>query len=260
MKSCTDSVLFFTDNPDWVWKKYGSDCCILLYLTEANREKWWKGISYAVLSVRGLETDFLERVYRRHIGAPWDILETERLLIREMTECDLDDLYRIHDQPGIEGFVAPLEDNREIQLEILRSYIQKVYPIFGFGMWMMVEKTSGRCVGRVGLQMENSICISKKESDEDREPVPELGFIVETSAQRKGYCMEACRAVLEYGFEELGMEKIRAVVTELNTASANLCARLGGSVQKRDGQVLFYWSTMDAVQDPSVIRDSGTIL
>lgn len=240
-----EAVLFVTDNPDNVWKKYGTDCCIVLYLTEANSEKWWKGISYAVLSVRGLEPDFLEKVYRRYAGAPWDILETERLLIREMTEENLDDLYRIHNQPGIEDFVAPLETDREKQREILKSYIRKVYPIFGFGMWMVVEKESGRCIGRVGLQMESSIRTSCRD-DEVRmsEQVPELGFIMEISEQHKGYCQEACHAVLQYGFEELEMDKICAVVAENNIASAKLCFRLGGRAQKKDGQYLFYWSKM----------------
>lgn len=231
----TGQELVVTDDPERIWKKYGQDCCILLYLTEANHDKWWKGITYAVISVRGLNPEFLEQVYRRHIGAPWDILETERLLIREMTEEDLDDLYRIHDQPGIEGFVAPLESDREKQKEILHSYIRKVYPVFGFGMWMIIEKGTGRSIGRAGLQMEKEDC-------------PELGFIIEASAQRKGYCMEACRAVLKYGLEELGMEKICAVVTEKNLPSRSFCRRLGGKEEVRDGQHLFFWSTMSSEQ------------
>lgn len=253
----TRATLYVTDNPDKVRAAYGPNCPILLYITEANQDKWWKNVPYAVISVRGLTPDFLERVYRRFVGAPWDILETERLLIREMTEADLDDLYRIHDQPGAEEFVAPLDEDREKQLDILKNYIRKIYPVFGFGMWMVVEKKSGRCIGRVGLQMESSI--SREQENDGRAEIqgdgeadtfcPELGFIMEKSAQRKGYCLEACRAVLRYGFKDLDLEKICAVVAQENLASREFCARLGGKVEVKGGQYLFYWSRIDAVNE-----------
>ena len=43
---------------------------------------------------------------------------------------------------------------------------------------------------------------------------PELGFIIAREAQRKGYCMEACGAILEYGFRELGFERVQALAAE----------------------------------------------
>ena len=44
---------------------------------------------------------------------------------------------------------------------------------------------------------------------EGRSDEPELGFIIAREAQRKGYCMEACGAILEYGFRELDLSGCR---------------------------------------------------
>ncbi len=231
----TAAVLWITDNPDRIREEYGADCCILLYLTERNRNRWWPDIPHAILSLKGLDAEYLERVYRRHIGAPWDILETERLLIREMTVEDLDDLYRIYDQPNVERWLAPLWEDREEQREILKRYIENVYPILGVGMWMMVEKKTGRCVGRVGLQL------AEGDAPAEYSEIPKLGFILEKSAQRKGYCREACLAVLRYAFEEMDFGEVCAVVAEDNLASHRFCTAIGGTPRTVDGRCMYEW-------------------
>ena len=47
--------------------------------------------------------------------------------------------------------------------------------------------------------------------------------------QRKGYCLEACSALLEYGFRELEFDGVQALVAEGNRASEEVCRRLGGT-------------------------------
>lgn len=117
-------------------------------------------------SLEGLDGDFLEKVYQRHIGEPWEILETERLLVREMAEGDLEALYRIYDQADAGDFLDRLSADREEERAYMKSYIEKAYPFFGFGIWMLVEKECGRCVGRAGFCRREGFAY------------PELGFIV----------------------------------------------------------------------------------
>lgn len=211
-----NGIVYITDRPDAVRERAGKDACILLFLTEGNRSGDWKDIPYAVESLEGLDGDFLEKVYQRHIGEPWDILETERLLVREMVEADLEALYRIYDQADAGDFLDGLSADREEERAYIKSYIEKVYPFFGFGIWMLVEKEYGRCVGRAGFHRREGFAY------------PELGFIVEKKEQRKGYCLEACNALLEYGFRELEFEGIQALVVEGNRASEEICRKLGG--------------------------------
>lgn len=216
-----DAAVYITDRPDKVRAAVGEDACILLYLTEDNRGKIWTDIPYATEDLEGLDGDFLEKVYQRHIKEPWEILQTQRLIIREMTEEDLDALYRIYAQPGIEEVMDGLSEDREEERAYIRAYIERAYPFYGFGLWMITEKESGRCVGRAGFFM--------REGFND----PELGFIIAREAQRKGYCLEACGAMLEYGFRELGFVQVQALVAEGNNASLAVCRKLGGLVEQR---------------------------
>ena len=47
---------------------------------------------YAVEALSDVTEEFLERAARRHLGLPWRICETRRLLVREMTGDDFDEV------------------------------------------------------------------------------------------------------------------------------------------------------------------------
>ena len=206
-----EGVVYITDRPDAVREKMGDEACILLFLTEENRKLEWGNIPYAVESLEGLDGDFLGKVYQRHRGEPWLILETERLVVREMEEGDLEALYRIYDQRDAADFLDGLSADRDEERAYIKDYIEKVYAFYGFGIWMLEEKSGGRCVGRAGFHMREGFAY------------PELGFIVAQEEQRKGYCLEACSALLEFGFRELEFDGVQALVGEQG---------FGGSVQE----------------------------
>ena len=68
------------------------------------------GTRYAVESLAELDIEYLERVRRRYNHIPWDIGETDRCLIRELSLSDLPALYELYDKPGMTDFVEPLYD------------------------------------------------------------------------------------------------------------------------------------------------------
>ena len=59
------------------------------------------GTHYAVESLAELDIEYLERVRRRYNHIPWDIGETDRCLIRELSLSDLPALYELYDKPGM---------------------------------------------------------------------------------------------------------------------------------------------------------------
>ena len=59
------------------------------------------GTRYAVESLAELDIEYLERVRRRYNHIPWDIGETDRCLIRELSLSDLPALYELYDKPGM---------------------------------------------------------------------------------------------------------------------------------------------------------------
>ena len=71
------------------------------------------GTRYAVESLAELDIEYLERVRRRYNHIPWDIGETDRCLIRELSLADLPALYELYDKPGMTDFVEPLTTTRQ---------------------------------------------------------------------------------------------------------------------------------------------------
>ena len=82
------------------------------------------------------------------------VIETGRLIIREFVPEDLEALYRIYESADTR-FLQPLSEDREEELEKLKSYIQYVYGFYGFGLWAVCLKETGALIGRssVGCQM-----------------------------------------------------------------------------------------------------------
>lgn len=197
--------------------------CVIFVLTEHNRMAFPAGIEYCVedAGTDEISEDFLRRVWQRHAGLPWEILDTKRLLLREMTEQDLDALYEIQGGEESPDFMDRPETDRQAQLWKMKDYIRCMYGFYGFGIWMIVLKEDGKVIGRAGLQM--------REGCEE----PELGFAVAPAFRGRGFAFEACRAVLRYGFEELELPVIRAVVHCRNGKSLRLCEKLGFVVDDR---------------------------
>ena len=231
-EDASEQVLYVSDRPERTRKRYGEECCILQYLTEENRKESFQGSRYAVESLEGLNADFLRKVFARHRGEPWEILRTDRLIVREMTENDLDTLYDIYEGPGMTDFTEGLSENREEEQEKLAAYVRNVYPVYGFGLWLLVGKESGLGIGRAGFFWRADATY------------PELGFVIRRRWQGKGYCTEACHAILSYGFEELGFSGVQAVTWEENLASIRILWRLGFTEAGRtlqEGRLLLHF-------------------
>ncbi len=207
-----DGILYLTDTPQAMGKAGGA---VLLYLTEKSEGLPMAQYPYAAASLEGLDGAYLDRVYRRFWGIPWEILRTERLVVREMEERDLDSLYGIYAGDGMRAYTEGPSPDREEEREKLKSYAAGAYAVRGYGLWLLEERESGNCVGQAGFTW--------KEGEE----YPQLGFAVAKPAQKRGYACEACRAILEYGFEKLDFTAVEAFAAEGNAASCRVLEKLG---------------------------------
>lgn len=187
---------------------------VLIRLHEGNRGEDFSAWRYACENPEDADDDYLEGVYRHLVRLPWDILETERLSVRETTEADVDDFYGIYADPEITRYTEPLYPERERELAYARDYIDQVYAFYGFGIWTVTLKSTGAVIGRAG------ICYREGYDD------PELGFIIGKKYQRRGYATEVCRAILDYAVDTLGFARILAFVRPENEASVRVCRNL----------------------------------
>jgi RimJ/RimL family protein N-acetyltransferase len=83
-------------------------------------------------------------------------------------------------------------------------------------LWAIALKDSDRCIGHVGLY-----------GLDHRVRKAEFGIAIEESQWRKGFGLRATKAVLEYGFNELNLNKIHLTVLATNTPAVMLYERMG---------------------------------
>lgn len=187
----------------------------IVWLNEKNREQSFPTGSYCVENLSDIDARYLDRVYRRFHDIPWNIAETARLRIREITVEDVPKLYELYDDASITQYMEPLFADPEQEMIYTREYIKNVYGFYGYGMWVLEDKESGQIIGRAGLEF--------KEGFEGLE----LGFMLGVAYQHKGYAYEACSEILSYGVRELGQRTYCSFINEENKASIRLCERLG---------------------------------
>lgn len=179
-----------------------------------------ENITYLCEKPSELDLDYLEGIYRRFLGIPWDVCETDRCLIRETTVEDVEAFYEIYKDPSITKYMEDLYEDRDEERDYIRKYITHIYHIYGFGVWTVLSKRTGEVVGRAGLSFRDGF--------ED----PELGFVIAVKWQRQGLAYEVCSKILEYGREVLEFERVQALVEPGNVNSVALCKKLGFRVEK----------------------------
>ncbi len=187
----------------------------LFLLQEYNKQDSIPTGAYCVESLSDISADYLDKVYRRAKNLPWEILSTDRLLIREITVEDVPRLYELYADEEITKYMEPLFLTQQREEEYTKDYINHVYHFYGYGMWLIVLRESGEVIGRAGLEYKDGF------------EGLELGFMLGKEYQHQGYAYEACQAILEYAREELEQTSFRALVHRDNEKSKQLCKRLG---------------------------------
>ncbi len=180
-----------------------------------------------------VDMDFLQKAYERAHNLPWTILTTERCIVREFSMDDMQALFDLYAQPGMTEFVEPLYDWEE-EKAYEEEYISNMYRYYGYGIWLVCKKDTGKVIGRAGLEQR----------DFDGRTEPDLGYMICPAEQGKGYATEVCRAVLKYANEHLGFSKINCRIQKGNEASVRLAERLGfelsGEMNKAGKSMLRY--------------------
>jgi ribosomal-protein-alanine N-acetyltransferase len=151
------------------------------------------------------------------------IFETERLTLDALTAGrDEAFLLRLLNEPG---FLENIGDRGVRDLAGATGYIEKgpaaSYAANGFGLWRVVEKSSGQPVGICGL--------IKREVLED----PDVGYAFLQTSWGRGYAQEAARATLDYGRAVLGLGRIVAITTPGNASSMRVLEKIGLRPQGR---------------------------
>lgn len=194
---------------------------------------------YILESFEDLDSDYPITVYNRYYGLPCEILKTDRLCVRELTSGDMDALYEIYSDLPAKEFTEGLNPDRAVFARELQSYIDSMYGFFGYGLWAVTEKDSGKLVGRAGFANREL----------DGRNYLELGYIIGSESRNRGYATEACMAMLEYAADRLYADEVICLIKENNKASLRVAEKLGFRVMEgcagayaRQGILVYYRS------------------
>ena len=96
-----------------------------------------------------------------------------------------------------------------------------LWPMLGYGYWATTEKSTGRYIGDVGF------ADFMRDIEPSIEGVPEIGWVLASSAHGKGYATEAARAAIAWLESTLGPQRTVCIIDENNRASLHVAEKLG---------------------------------
>ncbi|BBF43591.1 acetyltransferase [Lachnospiraceae bacterium KM106-2] len=148
------------------------------------------------------------------------IIDTEQLLLREVTWDDLQSWHEIlSDEETMQYYPKPFD------LTKTKQWIQwnlDNYSKYGFGLWAVILKETNQFIGDCGMTMQN---IHGKLS-------PEIGFHLNKKFWRKGYASEAAKACLAYAFEHTDFDEIYCYQKYTNIPSRKMAEKMGMTLRE----------------------------
>jgi RimJ/RimL family protein N-acetyltransferase len=170
------------------------------------------------------------------------MLKTERLVLRPFTEADVDEIYDLvyadrRVREAWSGYTGTLPEFRK------RFAVDPIWHAEdGFGFLAIALRDGNRLLGLMGFQQyepgeDTSFMVFEDPADEiGLDPAiveVELTYALGCAYWGHGYASEAGRALIEYGFEKLGIDRIvNAVIVHPEHRSLALLRRLGFRIVK----------------------------
>ena len=149
------------------------------------------------------------------------VLETNRLVLRWLTEDDASFLRELMNDPSWIEFIGDRGVRTTAQArEYLTEHYLSSYRHHGFGLYRVERKTDGDPVGICGLLRRESL------SDVD------LGFALLPEHRRKGFAFEAAAATVEYARSVLTLPRLVAITVPHNDSSIQLLEKLGMAFER----------------------------
>lgn len=143
------------------------------------------------------------------------VIETKRLILRELTNDDFDSLFEIlSDSETMKHYPAPYDKNG---VDRWINWSIENYKTFGFGLWAVVLKDNNQMIGDCGLTMQ---IINKKIR-------PEIGYHINKKYHNQGYATEAAKAVKDYIFNNTTFNTLYTYTNAENIASYSVAIKNG---------------------------------
>lgn len=149
------------------------------------------------------------------------ILETERLVLRQMTMDDVDALMDIFSDPEAMRYYPSTKSRDEAEGWV--RWVQHSYEENGFGLWAAILMETGEFTGQCGLMPQ--------QVEGHREV--EIGYLFLRRFWGRGLATEAAYAARSYGFRRLGLDRLVSLIDPANVPSKRVAERVGMEFEKQ---------------------------
>ena len=155
-----------------------------------------------------------------HVLENHPILETDRLLLRKLKSSDVEAIYAYGSDPAVSEFVTwpthqTIEDTQQF-LDIILSLYENNQAVF----WGIELKEEKRLIGTINFV-----------SWQQNHHVGEIGYVLAQQHWHKGYMTEAAEQVIQFGFEQMELERIQAKCDVENSGSERVMQKAGMSFE-----------------------------
>ncbi len=164
------------------------------------------------------------------------MLETDRLRLVVPAEAHVDAIFAMYSDEETTRFIPHARSATRTAAWLKVAGQVGHWQLRGFGFYVVLDRVTGEVVGNAGLLFPAD------------HPTIEIGWLIDRHHWRKGYALEATRAILAHALGPLGADWVTAQIAPDNAASLALAAKLGMKVVLTSAEA----TILHARRDPSV--------
>ena len=167
------------------------------------------------------------------------LLETKRLLFRPLELSDAEGMFEMDKNPEVHKYLWQTPSKAIEEVIKVIEYVQRQYAENNIGRFATISKETGEFIGWTGIKFVNDLVENGNTNFYD------FGYRLAEKFWNKGYATEASVAWLEYGFNQMKIDKMNAYTHKENGASNHILQKVGMSFMEdyfdKDGVSWKWW-------------------
>ena len=150
-------------------------------------------------------------------------LETERLILRDLLETDVDGIFELDSDPLVHKYLGKNPIATKAQAEESIQFIRQQYQERGIARFAAIEKATGEFIGWSGIKFNTG----DKEEIGGYRDFYDIGYRFIPRYWGTGYASESSFKTLDFGFNELQIETMCGAAEVENIASNKVLQKIG---------------------------------
>ena len=167
------------------------------------------------------------------------ILETDRLLLRPLELTDADDMFAMDSNPEVHKYLWQTPALHIDEVIKVIEYVRSQYEKNNIGRFATIVKETNEFIGWTGIKFVDDHVENGNTNFYD------YGYRLNENFWNKGYATEASKAWLDYGFNQMKIDKMNAYTHSENGASNHILEKVGMKLMEnypdKDGVIWKWW-------------------